>query len=136
MPVTLVNPAIDDQQNKNMKRKLLTLLLVATVGQTGFAQQIDKAKLDNYFNALEANNKFMGSVAVSRDGAVIYSKAVGFADVENKVKADETSKYRIGSISKTFTSVLILKAVEENKLDLNQTIDKFFPTIKTLARLP
>jgi D-alanyl-D-alanine carboxypeptidase len=135
MPVTLVNPAIDDQRNKNMKKKLLTLLLVATVGQTGFAQQIDKAKLDNYFNALEANNKFMGSVAVSRDGAVIYSKAVGFADVENKVKADETSKYRIGSISKTFTSVLILKAVEENKLDLNQTIDKFFPTLKNAGKI-
>ncbi|MFA6401781.1 MAG: serine hydrolase domain-containing protein [Salinivirgaceae bacterium] len=118
-----------------MKKTILTTLLIGTLSQIGFAQNFDKTKLDNYFNALEANNKFMGSVAVSKDGAVVYSKSIGFSDVENSVKADKNSKYRIGSISKTFTSVLILKAVEEKKLDLNQTIDKYFPTIKNTKKI-
>lgn len=112
-------------------KTILTTALILTLVQIGFAQKnFDKAKLDNYFNVLEQNNKFMGSVAVSKNGEIIYTKSIGFADVENKVKSTEIYKYRIGSISKTFTSVLILKALEENKLDLNQKIDKWFPTIK------
>ena len=113
-----------------MTKTILTTALVLTLGQIGIAQTgFDKTKLDNYFNALEQNNKFMGSVAVSKNGEIIYSKTVGLADVENNTKATENSKYRIGSISKSFTAVLVLKAVEEKKVCLNQTIDKWFPTI-------
>ena len=113
-----------------MTKTILTTALVLTLGQIGIAQTgFDKTKLDNYFNALEQNNKFMGSVAVSKNGEITYSKTVGLADVENNTKATENSKYRIGSISKSFTAVLVLKAAEEKKLCLNQTIDKWFPTI-------
>ncbi|MEZ7954957.1 MAG: serine hydrolase domain-containing protein [Bacteroidales bacterium] len=105
-----------------MKKAVFTTLIILTLSQIGLAQtNFDKAKLDNYFNALEQNDKFMGSVAVSKNGEIIYTKSIGFADVENNVKATENSKYRIGSISKTFTTVLILRAVEENKLNINQT---------------
>lgn len=119
-----------------MRKTILTTILIGALSQIGFAQTIlDKAKLDNYFNALEENNKFMGSVAVSKDGEIIYKKSIGFADIEKNIKATENSKYRIGSISKSFTTVLILKAVEEKKLDLNQTIDKWFPTIKNAKKI-
>jgi D-alanyl-D-alanine carboxypeptidase len=119
-----------------MRKIFLTALLIGTLSQIGLAQtNFDKAKLDNYFNALEENNKFMGSVAVSKNGEIIYSKTVGFADLENNVKANENSKYRIGSISKSFTAVMVLKAVEQKKLDLNQTIDKWFPTIKNAKKI-
>ena len=118
-----------------MKKAILTAALFLTLGQIGFSQNLDKTKLDNYFNALEQNNKFMGSVAVSKNGEIIYIKSIGFADVENKVKATENSKYRIGSISKSFTTVLILKAVEQKKLNTNQTIDKWFPTIKNAKKI-
>jgi CubicO group peptidase (beta-lactamase class C family) len=113
-----------------MKKTVLATVLLFAISRIGLAQaNFDKTKLDNYFNVLEQNNKFMGSVAVSRNGEIIYTKSIGFADVENNIKATESSKYRIGSISKTFTAVLALKAVEEKKLDLTQTIDKWFPTI-------
>jgi CubicO group peptidase (beta-lactamase class C family) len=118
-----------------MKKAIFTTALLLTLGQIGFSQNLDKTKLDNYFNALEQNNKFMGSVAVSKNGEIIYIKSIGFADVENKVKATENSKYRIGSISKSFTTVLILKAVEQKKLDLNQSIDTWFPTIKKAKKI-
>jgi CubicO group peptidase (beta-lactamase class C family) len=101
-----------------------------------FAQNLfDKAKLDNYFAKLEENNKFMGSVAVAKNGEIIYTKSVGFADVENNIIATEKSKYRIGSVSKSFTAVLVLKAVEEKKIDLDQTIDKWFPTIANSQKI-
>ncbi|MRM82666.1 serine hydrolase [Riemerella anatipestifer] len=119
-----------------MRKSILTGVLFLVFSQIGLAQtDFDKTKLDNYFNALEQNNKFMGSVAVSKNGEIIYTKSIGFADIENKVKANENSKYRIGSISKSFTAVLILKAVEQKKLNLNQTIDKWFPTIKNAKKI-
>jgi CubicO group peptidase (beta-lactamase class C family) len=118
-----------------MKKTILTTVLLLTLGQIGFSQNLDKTKLDNYFNTLEQNNKFMGSVAVSKNGEIIYTKSIGLADVENNVKSTENSKYRIGSISKSFTTVLILKAVEQKKFDLNLTIDKWFPTIKNAKKI-
>ena len=118
-----------------MKRKILTTLLIGLISQFGFSQVVDKAKLDSYFDAIETNNKFMGSVAVSQNGKLIYTKSVGFSDFEHHIQANENSKYRIGSISKTFTSVLVLKALEEKKLELNQTIEKFFPTIQNAHKI-
>ncbi|MCL2245735.1 MAG: beta-lactamase family protein [Lentimicrobiaceae bacterium] len=112
-----------------MKRVLILSLAVSLVIFSGFSQSIDKEKLDTYFDALASNNRFMGSVAIAQGDKLIYSKSVGFADVEQGLTASERSKYRIGSITKTFTAVLILKAVEEGMLSLSETIDKYFPTI-------
>lgn len=117
-----------------MKRIVLTLL-IGFIAQMGFAQDFDKSKLDNYFDVLEANNKFMGGVAVSRNGELVYTRAIGYRDVQNKIRADINTKYRIGSISKTFTTVLVLKAVEEGKLSIDQTIDKYFPSIENAERI-
>lgn len=113
-----------------MKIILYLVFSVFILTQSVFSQDFNKAKLDKYFATLDSNNKFMGSVAVSKNGEIIYTNSIGYADIENNIKAGKNSKYRIGSISKTFTAVLVLKAVEENKLDLNQTIDKYFPSIK------
>lgn len=118
-----------------MKRFFFITIVIGFICQISFAQDFDKIKLDNYFKALDTNNKFMGSVAVSQNGKIVYTKAIGFSDLDKRIKANENTKYRIGSISKTFTSVLVLKAIEEKKLDLYQTIDKFFPTIKNAERI-
>ena len=118
-----------------MKRTLILLLAVSFTNFAGFSQNIDKEKLDAYFDTLANNNRFMGSVAVSKNNELIYSKSVGFSDIEQGLKANENSKYRIGSISKTFTAALVFKAVEENKLNLNQTIDKFFPSINNADKI-
>lgn len=112
-----------------MKTSLWIILLLMTIIPFGTAQTLDKVKLDRYFDTLAQHNKFMGSVAIAQDGQLIYTKSVGFADVAKQVKANNQSTYRIGSISKTYTAVLVFKAVEAGKLNLNQTIDKFFPTI-------
>ncbi|UBM59989.1 beta-lactamase family protein [Marinilongibacter aquaticus] len=119
-----------------MKKVILATVLLLTFSKVGSAQSnFDKTKLDRYFNALEEHNKFMGSVAVSKNGEIIYAKTIGYADLENKVKANEKTKYRIGSISKSFTTVLILRAIQEKRLDLDQTIEKWFPTLENAGEI-
>jgi CubicO group peptidase (beta-lactamase class C family) len=117
-----------------MKHYFLTAIC-AVMCTASFAQNFDKAKLDSYFNALDTNDKFMGSVAVIKNGKIIYTKAVGYADLENKIKSDVNTKYRIGSITKTFTAVLILKAVEENKIKTDEKLSRYYPEIKNADKI-
>lgn len=100
-----------------------------------FAQNLNTVKLDSLFQILEAKNKYMGSIAVTENGKLLYTKSIGKDDVNSNKQSTIETKYRIGSISKMFTSCLILKAVEENKLNLNQTIDIYFPTIENAKKI-
>ncbi len=109
--------------------KQIGMLLMCFTMQAGMSQSIDTTSLNAFFKALEENNKFMGSVALSKDGKVLYSKSIGYSDVENKTPLHENSIFRIGSITKTFTATLVMKAVQHGLLNLDQTIGKYFPPI-------
>src|SRR6476646_1168414 len=104
------------------KRNIITLLLFQFAALTMFAQTPDKAKHDSYMSALEANNKFMGTVSISQNGKTVYSRSIGFADTDKKQKLDENSKFRIGSITKMFTSALTFKTIEDHKLALSDRL--------------
>ncbi|MEL1243181.1 serine hydrolase domain-containing protein [Flavobacterium sp. DGU11] len=116
-------------------KNFILLLLTACMALPTVAQTPDKTKLDQYFDALEANNKYMGSVVVSKDGKVIYSRSIGFADAEAGKKSTADSKFRIGSISKMFTASMVFKAIEEKKLSLDDKLDKFFPTVPNASKI-
>lgn len=116
-------------------RNLILIISVVFFSQIGFAQSLDSAKLDSYFDTLATHDKFMGSVAVSKNGELLYTKPIGYADIENSLKADKNTKYRIGSISKTFTAVLVFKGIEEGKLKLDENLAKFFPSIKNAEKI-
>jgi CubicO group peptidase (beta-lactamase class C family) len=118
-----------------MIRLTYTIILFIVTTIIGFSQNIDTKKLDQYLEALEKNNKFMGSVALLKDGKVIYTKQVGFSDIETSKKPNKDTKYRIGSISKTFTATLIFKAIESNKISLQNTLDEFYPTIPNSKKI-
>lgn len=118
-----------------MKNKILLTLSLSFLAISAIAQTPAKASLESYFNALETNNKFMGSVAVSQNGKTIYTRSTGFSDVDKGLKSNENTKFRIGSISKTFTAVLLFKAAEENKLKLTDKLDKYFPTVPNAAKI-
>ncbi|MBR5168914.1 MAG: serine hydrolase [Salinivirgaceae bacterium] len=104
--------------------KTFTALVCAAVCTACSQQTIDQ-QLDDYFDAL--NGHFMGSIVVQQDGKTVYQRSLGWADVENQIPATAETQYRIGSISKTFTAVLVLKAAADGRLSLNDPIAKYFP---------
>ena len=69
------------------------------------------------------------SVAVVQNGALTYAKAFGLADIREQRRAEATTRYAVGSISKQFTAAAILLAQEEGKLSLDDTVDKYFPDL-------
>ena len=116
-------------------KKILIICLVTLLTTTCVSQTFNKQRLDSLFQVLEKKEKFMGSIAISKNGTILYSNAIGYADLETSKKATTATKYRIGSISKIFTAALILKSIEENKLTFNQTIDKYFPQIENAKKI-
>ena len=62
------------------------------------------------------------SIAVSRDGKLVYAKGLGYADSALKIPAQPFSKFRIASISKLVTAVAIMKLQEEGRLTVNDKV--------------
>lgn len=118
-------------------KQIITLAASTFLSSFVFGQTFNKAKMDSLFNALETNNKAMGSICISKDGKEIYSKAIGhsFIDGESKTKADVNTKYRIGSISKMFTATLIFQLIDEKKLTLNDKLDKYFTQLPNATKI-
>ncbi len=112
-----------------MLRTFSLFLLFTLSANFIHAQELETTTLNQYFDAIEQADRFMGSVAISKNGDLVYQRSIGYSDFENEVKMDENTKFRIGSISKTFTATLIMKAVEEQKLSLDITLDKYFKDI-------
>jgi len=90
---------------------------------------IDKSKLDLYFNSLESSDNQMLSISVFSNGNEVYKRSIGFTDVSNGKRPNELTKYRIGSISKTFTATIIMQLIDEQKLSLDTPLNKYFPHI-------
>lgn len=67
------------------------------------------------------------AVLVARDGKIVFQGALGLADVASGRKLDIESKFRIGSVTKQFTAAAILKLVEDGKLSIDDTLDKYLP---------
>ena len=110
------------------------LLFVFTFSNFTFAQ--DKfTKIDSLLNYLYENNKFMGSLTIREGENMVFNKAYGFADVEKNSKADCFTRYKIGSISKTFTAVMVMQLIEEKKLTLQTKLNRFYPKMPNAVKI-
>jgi CubicO group peptidase (beta-lactamase class C family) len=105
-----------------------TLFILAGIS---YSQSFNTLKLDSLLKLLEENNKTMGSLAFSKNGNILYTKAIGYSMItpQQKIAATEKTKYRIGSITKMFTATLIFQLIDDGKLDITTTLDKYFPTV-------
>ncbi|WP_286235615.1 serine hydrolase domain-containing protein [Thalassotalea sediminis] len=92
--------------------------------------QSKQERLTKAFETIRNQKDFMGSVTVMHKGKVVFSDSSGFDDISKNTKSTTQSGYLIGSVSKTYTAALVLKAVEEQKLRLDETVEGFFPTLE------
>ncbi len=71
--------------------------------------------------------KFNGTALVAEGGRIIYKKGFGLANMEWNIPNRPDTKFRLGSITKQFTSMLILQLVEEGKLSLDGKLFEYLP---------
>jgi CubicO group peptidase (beta-lactamase class C family) len=65
------------------------------------------------------------AISIEKDGNTIYKNYLGLSDIDKQIKLDSTALFPIASITKVFSGVLILKLVEEEKLSLEEPINKY-----------
>lgn len=70
---------------------------------------------------------FNGAILVAEEGEIIYKKGLGLANMEWNIPNQTNTKFRIGSITKQFTAMLIVQLASENKLDLHKSISTYLP---------
>jgi len=93
-----------------------------------FAQAAQaRAEVDQQAKA----GRFSGVILVVQDGRVLFREAWGLADREWSIPNTPTTKFRVGSLTKQFTAVSILKLQEAGKLSIDDPVSKFYPQAPT-----
>lgn len=114
-----------------VKRACYALLLTLALPASDSAQTLDRAKLDSFLDRLDENARAMGSLVVAKDGHVLYSRAIGYSQIDGDARKPLTtaSRFAIASITKTYTAVMILQLAEKGTLKLTDALDKFYPQV-------
>jgi CubicO group peptidase (beta-lactamase class C family) len=83
--------------------------------------------VDRYLAPYIDRRDFSGVVLFARDGNVLYHKAYGLADCKAGVLNTVRTRFRIASLTKTFTAAAIVILAERKRLGLNDPLSKFLP---------
>jgi CubicO group peptidase (beta-lactamase class C family) len=105
-------------------KKIFVLVAVLFVVHFSFAQ-VDK--LDALIDAYAKLYKFNGSALVAKNGVILLNKGYGYRNATDKVANNEQTIFQLGSVTKQFTSAVILKLQEEKKLRVSDKLSKYFP---------
>jgi CubicO group peptidase (beta-lactamase class C family) len=107
---------------------LLGALLAAAASVAAAQAAPATAAIDRFLRAEMARQRIPGlSVAVLRGGRVLLSRGYGFANLEHRVPASDSTIYQSGSVGKQFTAAAIVMLSEEGKLGLDDPLRRHLP---------
>jgi CubicO group peptidase (beta-lactamase class C family) len=117
---------------KALTRSLLALAsLAVAAGPVRAARETPgvSGRIDSLFAAAAGRPLPGAAVLVLRDGAVVHSKAYGLASVEAGTPNTPRTRFRLASVSKSFTALLVLQLVEQGRLRLDDPLEAFVPGV-------
>ncbi len=114
---------------------LILMLVMASLTFNASAQTLNTKQLIAEYDKMLSEQFKPGETGcaalVAKNGQIIYKKAFGMANLEINVPMQPDMVFRIGSITKQFTSMAILQLMEQGKLSLQDEITKFIPGYPT-----
>ncbi len=102
-------------------RVALLAILFAAPGTRAGSQSLPE-RIDGLVNGYAVNKGFMGTVLVADNGKIVFSKGYGLANVDRNIPNTTDTRFPIGSISKQFTSMLVMQLVQQGKLRLEDRL--------------
>jgi CubicO group peptidase (beta-lactamase class C family) len=114
-------------------RTVLTLFLLLSFRPAGYTQAVETGeaeRIDQYMTRWHQIGRFNGSALVARDGQVILKKGYGFANLEWGVPNRTDTRFRLYSISKQFTTVLLFQLAAEGKINLDGKLTDYLPAYR------
>lgn len=108
-------------------KKTFLFLLVSGLAHYSYGQKTTAEKLDELVSAYTNVGKFNGAVLVSRQGEILLQKGYGIKNDKKGELLSADDVFQLYSITKTFTSTLVMKLEEEGKLKLSDKLEKYYP---------
>jgi CubicO group peptidase (beta-lactamase class C family) len=112
-----------------MRRLLVAGLLLpglCTAQGAGSGRAPDPAKFEVRLEAIRRELAIPGmSAAIAKGQRIVWAKGMGMADVERRVPATDTTAYHLASLTKTFASTVVMRLVQEGRLDLETPVATF-----------
>ena len=84
-------------------------------------------KINAFFEKKFSRNQFNGNILFAENGNIITQKSYGYSNLRKKELLTKEHSFQLASVSKPFTSIAILQLIENNKINLKDTIQEFFP---------
>ena len=125
----LLDKSLDSVLGWNSKSESLRIRNIKD--EDMFVMSKDQAttnKLDNYMKALVEYENFHGSVLVAKKGEILLNKGYSYADFAQKIKNKSQTRFAIGSVTKQFTALSIMKLKEDGLIDLEDKVSKYIPS--------
>jgi D-alanyl-D-alanine carboxypeptidase len=109
-----------------MNSKLLVLLLFILSSATVCRPQDLNGWTDSYVKALAPAKHFSGIIVAERDGKTLIEKSYGWAVEEWRIPNTSDTEFEIASLSKQFTAAAILQLVDTGKLNVEDSVSKYY----------
>ncbi|MCV6623723.1 MAG: beta-lactamase family protein [Cellvibrionaceae bacterium] len=108
-----------------LKNQISTLLLTA-ISFSSLAQENLETRTVNELEALRSQYKLPSlSVAIGHGNEVVFSRALGFADIDTKKKADINTQYSVGSLAKPMTGIALARLTDSNSINIQSTVSEY-----------
>src|SRR5262245_59841146 len=124
----------DRVSHMNNVRVVLLFAIVAVAvisGEAALALIFPSAELtpqiDGILQARYDAGDFNGTALIARRGRVVYERSFGLANREWQIPNDTRTKFKLGSITKQFTALLVLQFVNEGKIKLGGHVSEYLP---------
>lgn len=115
-----------------------TIFPAGADGQTSPAVAKRQLQVVDSLVAREFAKDSIGSITVGviAGSELVWTRSYGFADMKSRRPADRNTVYRIGSITKPFTAVMLMQLVEAGKVRLSDPVERFLPEVRNLGAKP
>jgi CubicO group peptidase (beta-lactamase class C family) len=108
-------------------RSMAAGLTILVVWSSTMMAQTRIEKIDALISKYLDNERFNGSILVAEGGEVLLKKGYGYANFEWEIPCTPDTKFRLGSITKQFTSMLVMRQVEQGKIRLDDVMSRYLP---------
>lgn len=115
-------------------KKASLLLTFCFITLLTYGQVENQASIDDVFAEWNTPNTPGASLGIIKDGVLVYAKGYGLANMEYDIPNSPSSVFRIGSTSKQFTAACIVLLAEQGKLELDNSLNQYFPNFPEYAK--
>lgn len=112
---------------EKLRALALGFIMMTILSANSAAAALPKSTISRIVQHYYDNRRFMGAVLVAQHGHVIYNDGVGFSNLEWRTANGADVKYRIGSITKQFTAMLVMQLVQEGRVTLSGHLSDYLP---------